>query len=104
MKFEIVEQPGEEPRPDDHVDEITAVDPGDPLQALKAGTSRLSSGVRAEALQISACVAEAAELAARDAATRLRRHDRVAARPPAGFRPARFGASRGPSGVERDGE
>lgn len=105
MKFEIVEQPGREPLPDDHVDdESTAVDPADPLQDLKAGTSRLSSGVQAEARQISACVAEVTELAARDAVARLRRHDGATARPPAGFRPARFGGSRGrrSSGTERE--
>jgi hypothetical protein len=98
MKFEIVEQAGGFPLVDDHVDsgnlpteiQVSA----DPIQGLKAGTIRLVSGVRAEAQQITDCVAEAGGLAAQAAGMRLSRYaPEAAARPPASFRAGRFGGS-----------
>lgn len=100
MKFQIVEQSRRGPMFDDYgtadnvPTEIQASD--DPVKGLKAGTTRLVSDVRAEALQISECVAEVASLAAQAAGVGLRQYDRaIATRPPASFRAARFGASAG---------
>ncbi|GAB2834453.1 hypothetical protein GCM10027176_43520 [Actinoallomurus bryophytorum] len=97
MKFEIVEQAGGSPSADDLVDngnlpteiQISA----DPIQGLKAGTTRLVSGVRGEAQQIADCVAEVTGLAAQATGMRLGRYAPVAAaRPPVSFRAGRFGA------------
>jgi hypothetical protein len=100
MKFQIVEQSRGGRLFDDHGDannvptEIQTSD--DPIQGLKAGTTRLVSDVRAEAQQISECVAEATALAAQAAGAELRQYDRgIATRPPASFRAARFGAPAG---------
>ncbi|MCW2858409.1 MAG: hypothetical protein JWP48_117 [Actinoallomurus sp.] len=98
MKFEIVEQSRGGPLADHYADienpltETQASD--DPIQGLRAGTSRLLTGVRAEAQQISECVAEVADLAAVSARAQIMRHDRgLPARPPASFRAARFGGA-----------
>lgn len=100
MKFQIVE----ESRPDLVVDDYRNTDDAPtgiknsdaPIEGLQAGTIRLVSDVRAEALHISECMAEMTSVAAQAAGAGLRQYDRgIATRPPASFRASRFGASAG---------
>ncbi|GAA2111815.1 hypothetical protein [Actinomadura alba] len=109
MKFEVVEQPGWDAlgdHADDHAEMNTSrpdedgTGASDPLTALKAGTARLASDIKADAQQISESVAQMADLAGMAAAATVRKHGPTTTRPPAGFRAGRFSGTRKSPDVE----